>query len=127
MSHITTIEVEVKDLQALEKACERLGLTLARGQTTFKWYGSQAAACAHAIKVPGANYEVGVVQKGRNFTLQADFFDYHLGGKVGPNGQKLIQAYAVEAAKAQARKQGYSVREEAQADGTIVLRARVAA
>lgn len=127
MSHISTIAVEVKNLTVLEKACERLGLKLMRDQTTFKWYGRQAAPCAHAIKVPGADYEVGVVRDGNKFALQADFFDQKLEAMLGRDGQKLIQAYAVEAAKAQARRQGYSVREETQADGTIVLRARVAA
>jgi hypothetical protein len=37
MSHISKIELEVKDLSVLGAACKRLGLELVQGQTTYKW------------------------------------------------------------------------------------------
>ncbi len=40
MSHIATVEVQIRDLDALDRACQRLGLELRRGQTTFKWWGN---------------------------------------------------------------------------------------
>jgi hypothetical protein len=40
MSHIATIEIEVKDLNALEAAAKDLGLVLKRDQETFRWYGT---------------------------------------------------------------------------------------
>ena len=40
MSHIATVAVEIRDLDALDRACQRLGLELRRGQTTYKWWGN---------------------------------------------------------------------------------------
>ena len=51
MSHISKIEIEVKDLGVLKMACDRLGLEFMHGQTEFRWYGT-SAKCAHAIRVP---------------------------------------------------------------------------
>ena len=43
MSHISKIELEVKDLSTLKQACTRLGLTMVEGKKTFKWYGQEEA------------------------------------------------------------------------------------
>lgn len=39
MSHVVSISVEVRDLQALGKACQRLGWKLQHGKQTYKWFG----------------------------------------------------------------------------------------
>ena len=41
MSHISKIELEVKDLGTLRQACIRLGLNMLEGKKTFKWYGQE--------------------------------------------------------------------------------------
>lgn len=110
MSHISKIELEVKDLSILGQACSRLGLELIRNQKRFKWYGNEAN-CDHAIKVPGAAYEVGVIDRNGIFELNCDFFDRSLGQVIGRQGGLLKQAYAVEKAGIEARKKGYSVLE----------------
>ena len=51
MSHISKIELEVRDLGILGQVCVRLGLQLAKGQKTFRWYGKDAQ-CDHAIEAP---------------------------------------------------------------------------
>lgn len=142
MSHVAKIEIEIKDLDALDAACQRLGFTLLRGQTAYAWWGhsvgdyplpegfaaSDLGHCAHAIRVPGATYEVGVVARrdGRpGFTLLWDF--YQSGGLeriLGPGAHKLVQAYGVEAAKRAARRQGYHVTETTREDGSVVLNVR---
>lgn len=39
MSHVATIDVEVKDLDALAEAAARIGMELVRGQSTYRcWY-----------------------------------------------------------------------------------------
>lgn len=89
MSHVANVEIEVKDLDALIKACKQLGLEFVQDQKTYKWYGrflndwhsKEAAAnqgfdpktfghCEHAIRVPPGHpayrqgaYEVGVVKR----------------------------------------------------------------
>lgn len=40
MSHVATVDVKIRDLAALDRACQRLGLELRRNQTTYKWWGN---------------------------------------------------------------------------------------
>lgn len=145
MSHVATINVTIKDLTALADACERLGLDFRYGQKTHRWYGEwvkdyngENAAyrngvkpedygkCDHAIRIPGnaEAYEVGVVgQADGSFRLVWDFYrgGYGLMDKIGDNGQKLVQMYAVEAAKMAARRKGHAVTEQTLPGGAIKL------
>ena len=111
MSHISKIELEVKDLSVLGQACARLGLELIRGKNRFKWYG-KSAPCDHAIKVPGADYEIGVVKQNRGYELNCDFYDRNIEKSIGRQAGLLKQAYAVAKTKIEARKKGYSVLEQ---------------
>ncbi len=143
MSHVATIEIDIKDINALDRAAKRLGMTLVQGQQTYKWYGRSVGdyplpqgfkaedlgKCEHALVVDGADkqtYEVGVVRRrdGRpGFVLQWDFFakGYGLEARVGKDCQKLRQAYALEVAKMQAQRKGFRVTEQMQADGSVDL------
>lgn len=107
MSHIATVECEIKDLDALERACVRLGLELRRNQKTYRWFGvsvgdeplpegltaADLGHCEHAIGIPGDHeqdesrrpYEVGVCRRpvGPNGVRPAGYvlhFDGWLGG-----------------------------------------------
>jgi hypothetical protein len=111
MSHISKIELEVRDLAIIGQACSRLGLQLQKDQKTFKWYG-QDATCDHAIRIPGASYEIGVIQKDGRYELQCDFYDSGIEKAIGRQGGLLKQAYAVEKAKLEARRKGYTVLEK---------------
>ncbi len=127
MSHIAKIELEINDLETLKKACERLGLEFIENQKTYQWYGTwvgdsempegitvnDLGKCDHAIRVPGAQYEIGIVSKGRKYTLLWDF--WHQGGleqKLGKNAGRLKQAYAVERVRKEARLKGYRICEQ---------------
>ena len=72
MSHISKIELQVNDLSILGSACSRLGLELIRSKTSFKWYGKDAP-CAHAIRVPQADYEIGVIDRDGGYRAQLRF------------------------------------------------------
>lgn len=142
MSHIATIQVEIRDLDCLRAAAKRLGLEWREGQQKYRWYGRSVGdyplptgfaaedlgKCQHAIGVPGKAdaYEVGVVARrdGKpGYTLLWDFWSggHGLQDAVGQDGRKLIQAYAVEVARKQARLGGFVVSEQARADGSIKL------
>jgi hypothetical protein len=123
MSHISKIELEVRDLGILGQACARLGLQLIRGQKTFRWYGKDAQ-CDQAIKIPGANYEIGVLYRNGLYELNCDFYDSNIEKVIGRKGGLLKQAYAVEKTKIEARKKGYSVLER-QTENGIRLHVRV--
>lgn len=111
MSHISKIELKVKDLGILDQACKRLKLSLVRGKATFKWYGKDAA-CTHAIEVPGALYDIGVLARHGYFELACDYYDPNIEKAVGRQGGLLKQAYAVAKTKSEARKKGYSILEK---------------
>ncbi|MFA5385023.1 MAG: DUF1257 domain-containing protein [Eubacteriales bacterium] len=140
MSHITKIKVEIRDLNVLKDACARLDFEFKEGQKKINWWGvyvgdsplpegvdaSYLGKCDHAIKVPNAKYEIGVTQKGDTYELLYDsWYSGGLADALGPNAEKLIQAYAVEAAKAEAQRQGYSVYEESLQDGSVQLNIQV--
>jgi hypothetical protein len=124
MSHISKIELEVRDLQVLGNACQRLGLELLKGKKTFKWFGKEAE-CHHAIRVPGADYEIGVTKSGGLYNLGCDFFDSNIEKAIGSQGGLLRQAYAVEKARVEARRKGYTVVERQTQTG-IQLRVQIA-
>ncbi|MCC7421813.1 MAG: DUF1257 domain-containing protein [Planctomycetaceae bacterium] len=126
MSHIATVELEIKDLDALELACTRIGVELVRGQERFKNYNGRRSPCNHAIRVPGNHkaYEIGVREtEGGKFELAFDLFQggHGLQKFVGRGCNNLKQAYAVEVAKKQALRQGFRVAEKKQDNGSIRL------
>jgi hypothetical protein len=124
MSHISKIELEVKDLTTLRHACSRLGLNMLEGKKTFKWYGQEDSQCDHAIRIPGAVYEIGVIKSGNLYELQCDYWDSAIGKAIGKNGGLLQQAYAVERTKTEVRRKGYSIIEK-KTDSGIRLHVRV--
>ena len=127
MSHISKIELVIHSLEDLKDACRQLGFEFIKNQKTFKWYGrwvgdtplpeginiEDLGKCDHAIRVPGCNYEVGVVKRGDHYTLLWDY--YSAGGlepKIGPNAGKIKQEYTVARVKKKARIKGYRVLEK---------------
>jgi hypothetical protein len=123
MSHISKIELEVKDLGILSQACGRLGLQFIRAQRTFKWYGKDGR-CDHAIKLPGARYEIGIAKDKGRYELLCDYFDPEIEKAIGQKGGLLKQAYAAEKTKTEARRKGYTVTEH-KVEAAIRLKLRI--
>ena len=109
MSYVAEIQIKIRDLAALAAACRRIDAEFCEGQTTFAWYGRfvgdstppagrnprDYGQCTHAIRVPGARYEVGVVQAldGDGWDLLWDSYDAGgLAGKLGAKAERLVQA-----------------------------------
>ena len=127
MSHVSKIELQINSLDALKSACQRLNLQFMENQQTYKWYGryvgdaplpegvqiEDLGKCHHAIKVPGAQYEIGVIKNNDSYVLLWD--SWHSGGleaKIGPNAGLLKQAYAIERIKIESRLKGYQLLEQ---------------
>ena len=127
MSHISKIELEIKDLESLKAACERLGFSFQENQKAYQWYGrwvgdtklpegileADLGKCDHAIKVPECSYEIGVVRKGQKYLLLWD--SWHTGGltkKIGANASILKQAYTVARVKREALRKKYRITEQ---------------
>jgi hypothetical protein len=139
MSHVASIDIEIKDLDALAAACEPLGLELVRGQKTYNWWGRsvgdtklpdgfqvhELGTCEHAIRIKGTNmngrvnkyepYEIGIATRRDGKAGYTMLWDTYNGGgglveKVGGTGcDKLRQGYAVEVAMRIAKRQGFRV------------------
>lgn len=127
MSHISKIELEINSIDMLKKACQRLQLEFCEGQKTYTWYGKWVGdtplpegisidalgKCDHAIRVPGANYEIGIVKTGNKYRL---LYDYWRAGKLekvlGKGLGKLKQAYTIERVNQEARFKGYRIQEK---------------
>ena len=138
MSHIAKIELEITDPEILKLACERLGLEFMENQQTYKWYGTwigdtplpegisihDLGKCDHAIRVPGAQYEIGIVKRDRKYILLWDFWNQ--GGlelKLGKNAGRLKQAYTIERVRKEARLKGHRICEQKTDKGIrLVLR-----
>ena len=99
LSHIVQIQTEVRDAEAVRTACRRLGLATPVDGTT-KLFTSTATGLA--VQLSGWNYPV-VCQLD---TGQLQYDNY--GGRWGEQAQldQFLQAYAIERAKLEARKQG---------------------
>ena len=136
MSHVAKIEITITDLDTLKGACEQLGLQFMAHQKTYSWYGryvgdsaipegfteADLGRCDHAIRVPGAEYELGVVYRNGRFHLLWDF--YRSGGLervLGKGACKLKQAYSAERVRREARVKGYHVQERKTEQGIRLI------
>jgi hypothetical protein len=114
VSHIVQIQTEVRDATAVAAACRRLGLPEPVHGTATLFSGE---ATGLLVKLPGWVYPLCV-------DLTTGTLKYDNYGQVWGRQEhldRLIQAYAVEKARIEARKRGHSVVEQALADGSIKL------
>lgn len=114
MSHIVVIETRVYDPAALSAACRRLGLAEPVHGNVRLFSGD---ATGLSVKLPGWRYPI--VVDTADGSIKYDNYEGRWGDpeKLG----RLLQMYAVEKAKIEARKNGYCVSEQARQDGSIVL------
>lgn len=118
MSHIVQIKTQVRDPAAIEAACRRLGLA-EPVQGKHRLFGGEAAGLA--VRLPGWHYPVVF----DTATAEARYDNY--GGQWGEQKEldRLMQAYAVEKAKIEARRRGHTVTEQPLTDGSIKLTVQV--
>ena len=118
MSHIVSIATRVRDPAALAAACRRLGLD-EPVVGTAALFTSQASG--QIVRLPGWTYPVVI-----DTASGAVRYDNY-GGAWGAQGQldHLLQAYAAEKAKIEARRNGHSVIEQSLPDGSIKLTIQV--
>ena len=114
MSHIVSIQTEVRDPVAIRSACDRLKLP----EPVFgkvKLFSSSATGWA--VQLPEWRYPV--VADINTGTLAYDNYN----GRWGEQKQldRFLQRYAVEKASLEARKAGHSVIEKPLEDGSIKL------
>jgi hypothetical protein len=114
MSHIVTIQTEVRDAVALASACVRRGLpTPVRGKATL----FSGEVSGWVIQLPTWRFPIVVDTS----TGKVHFDNYE--GRWGHASvlDRLLQAYACEKAKREARRMGHTCRETILEDGSIRL------
>ncbi len=118
MSHIVSIQTQIRDAVALAAACERMFLP-APVQGTAKLFTTSATG--HCVQLPGWQYPV--VCDTQSGALHYDNFEGRWGGpkQLG----LLLQAYAAEKARIEARRLGHTTTEQVLPDGSIKLTIQV--
>ena len=114
MSHIVTIKTEVSCGESVRLACQRLQLPAPVQGTHRLFSGSHTGL---GVELPKWKYPV-VCDLG---TRQLHYDNYR--GEWGEQNRldQFLQAYTVERAKLEARRQGHSVTESPLEDGSIKL------
>ena len=114
MSHIVIIRTDIRDPVALAAACRRLGLDQpVEGSAVL--FSGQAEGLI--VNLPGWRYPVVIDTAARK--IRYDNYQ----GRWGQQSEldRLLQAYAVEKAKLEARRAGHTVTEQSLSDGAIKL------
>jgi hypothetical protein len=120
VSHFTTINTQVKDIEALRAACKEIGLELVQNATA-RWFASQTLKGDYVIKLRGP-YDVALNrQQDGSYGLTTDWWNGHVEKELGKNFGKLLQLYGVHKATMEARKKGLGVLRRQKTDGSIKL------
>ena len=119
MSHLVSIKTQVRDPIAIQSACERLKLP-APVFGKVRLFTSEATGWQ--VVLPHWRYPV-VCDTDRG-VVSLDNFNSRWGDQSQLDA--FLQAYAVEKAKIEARKQGHSVSEQQLEDGSIRVQIAVA-
>lgn len=114
MSHVVTIDVKLKDKQAVIAACKRLSWEYEeQGETSFYDGTIERGVAVH---VPGWRYPAVITEDG---AIKADTYNDRW-GKLSDLDQ-LKQRYGAEQTKAVFAKQGLCASEQLNQDGSLTL------
>ncbi len=120
MSHFTTIQTQVRDLDALRSALGELGVTLLE-KTNARGYAGNQLKGDYVIRLQGP-YDIALNQTpDGSYGLTTDWWDGHVEKEVGAKFGRLLQLYGIHKTTIEARKRGHFVQRKAQRDGSIKL------
>ena len=118
MSHIVSIKTEIRDPVALQAACSRLQLSPPVYESVRLFSDS---ATGWSVRLP--DWQFPVVCDIEQRQLHFDNF----GGRWGEQQEldRLLQSYAIEKTRLEARRQGHAIQERTLADGSVQLTVEV--
>jgi len=119
MSHIVSIQTQVRDPVAIAAACRRLGWSQPVAGTA-RLFSGQAEGVI--VEVPDWRYPI--VCETASGTLRYDNYEGAWGDPARLDA--FLQSYAVEKTKIEARKHGHSVTEQSMSNGAIKLTVSIA-
>ncbi len=125
MSHFTTVNVEIRDIEALKSACKELGLEVEKNVEARGFSGNRRKG-EYVIRLNGP-YDVALNSGGDGaFTVETDLWGGHVEKELGPGMGRLKQYYAVHKTTREARRKGYTVSRKNMPDRTIRLQVTAA-
>lgn len=118
MSHVVSIQTEIRDPVAVQSACTRLHLP-APVHGSHRLFSGEFVGLG--VELPEWRYPV--VCDTESGQLRYDNFSGRWGNQVQLD--RFLQSYAVEKAKIEARRKGHTCTEQQLADGSIKLTVNV--
>ena len=122
MSHFTTIQTQIRDLEALNDACVEMDLRLV-ANASCRGYAGVTRQAPHVIKLKGP-YDIAVdpsPEKNGTYGLTTDWWDGHAAKEVGTGYGRLLQSYGVHKTLREARSRGLRTSRRVEADGSILV------
>lgn len=122
MSHFTTIQTQIRDIDALVCACVELKLKLVP-DSTCRGYAGIVRQAPYVIKLKGP-YDISVDPSPAmdgTYGLTTDWWDGHVEKEVGQGYGRLLQAYAVHKTIREAYTRGLRVVRKQERDGCVLL------
>lgn len=116
MSHMTTIEMEIKDLACVKSACKYLGYRVEENATVQLFQRDARFTGCTAVHMPGWKYPAAIADSKLHYdNYEGDWGDIkHLNA--------FRQRYARDVAVKEARRKGFRVEETVDNNGKIKLR-----
>jgi len=114
VSHVVTIDTQLRDRTAIDAACRRLNLPATKHERVTLYSGEVTGL---AVRLPEWQYPVVID------TASGEIRYDNFGGRWGEQKHldALLQMYAVEKAKIESRRRGHACTEQRLADGSIKL------
>jgi hypothetical protein len=122
MSHFTTIQTQIRDLNALHDACIEMGFTF-RNNAHCRGYAGVQRLAPHVIQLKGL-YDIAVEPATENdgsYGLTTDWWDGHVAKEVGIGYGRLLQCYGIHKTMREAQARGLRVHRQAEDNGSILL------
>ena len=122
MSHFTTIQTQIRDLDALRDATVELGLQLLT-DTQCRGYAGITRTAPHVIQLKGP-YDIAVdpsTEKDGSYGLTTDWWGGHVAKEVGTGYGRLLQSYGIHKTMREARSRGLRSTRRIEADGSVLL------
>ncbi len=122
MSHFTTVQTQIRDLDALSDASQEMGF-LFLADAPCRGYAGVTRQAPHVIKLKGP-YDIAVEPSRENqgtYGLTTDWWDGHVAREVGENYGRLLQTYGIHKTTREARLRGLRVNRRQDNDGSVLL------
>jgi hypothetical protein len=122
MSHFTTIQTQIRDLEALGDASVEMGFQLLK-DSKCRGYAGVTRTAPHVIQLKGP-YDIAVEpskERDGSFGLTTDWWDGHVAKEVGTGYGRLLQSYGVHKTMREARSRGLRTTRKVEPNGAILL------